>query len=230
LLYYSIGGTASNGVNYGNGWYRFNYNVTSGSVVNYGLSDVTGTGTCYIWGIQNEASAAYATSYIPTLGATSTRGQDICLSASIPSLIGQTEGTLFIQMKRTDIMETFFVMLSAVAGTTANAYQDSMYLFQLSNGGFVADVWVGNAAQVTSNTTGLSIGTHKLAIAYKQNDFVIYVDGVQRVVDTSGNVPAMNFFTIGGAVDGGPASNIISQAILFETRLSNSELAQLTTI
>jgi hypothetical protein len=52
----------------------------------------------YIYGAQLEAGA-YATSYIPTLGAAVTRGLDACSKTGISSLIGQTEGTLFVETK-----------------------------------------------------------------------------------------------------------------------------------
>jgi hypothetical protein len=67
-LFAVTGGTATNAVDYGNGWYRCNYNVTSGSVLNYGY----------------------------TLGASVTRGADAAYKASISTLIGQTEGVAFI--------------------------------------------------------------------------------------------------------------------------------------
>ena len=240
-------GTSSKIENFGNGWYRVmltmntigtqiagvwgTSNTATPSLDAYLDYSYTGNGTdsYYIWGMTLENSA-YATSYISTTSASSTRIADVCLTTSVPNLIGQTEGTLFVEMVRTNTLETFFVMLSNIMGTTANAYQNSVYLFQLSNGNFICDIWAGNVPQVTSSTTYLSVGTHKLAVAYKQNDFVVYVDGVQRVVDTSGNVPALNYLTLAGAVDGGAVQNIINETILYKTRLTNSELATLTTL
>jgi hypothetical protein len=212
-------------------WQRFDFAITGSGSKGCGIvNDSTGAALdISVWGAQFEQSS-YATSYISTTTASSTRIADVCLTTSIPNLIGQTEGTLFVEMVRTNTLETFFVMLSNIMGTTANAYQNSVYLFQLSNGNFICDIWAGNVPQVTSSTTYLSVGTHKLAVAYKQNDFVVYVDGVQRVVDTSGNVPALNYLTLAGAVDGGAVQNIINETILYKTRLTNSELATLTTL
>jgi hypothetical protein len=78
-LFAVTGGTATNAVDYGNGWYRCDYNVTSGSVLNYGLENAAAGNTAFIWGIQNEASASYASSYINTLNSAVTRGADAAL-------------------------------------------------------------------------------------------------------------------------------------------------------
>ena len=40
----------------------------------------------------------------------------------------------------------------------------------------------------------------------------------------------MNYLTLSGAIDGGPVANLINQAVLFKTRLTNAELASLTTL
>jgi hypothetical protein len=70
---------------YGNGWYRCTlYNThgnfgaliqltTANNVTSY-LGD--GTSGAFIWGCQFESSVTYATSYIPTLGASVTRGTE----------------------------------------------------------------------------------------------------------------------------------------------------------
>jgi hypothetical protein len=95
----------------GNGWYRCTLTFTSAatSVANMAVlladsptagrsSSYSGNGTSgvFLWGAQLEAGA-YATSYIPTWGAAAvTRLADACSKTGISSLIGQTQGTLFL--------------------------------------------------------------------------------------------------------------------------------------
>ena len=240
----------------GNGWYRCTVNfIASTSTAGHrfviavgndynasfssGLSPLpayTGNGTSgiYIWGAQLEAGS-YATSYIPTLGASVTRGADACVKTGISSLIGQTEGTLFVETTYNGAANSsqFNRIINITDGSLDN-------FIAVSKNSGTAQLYVysqaGGAAQVDSSAIANTnlIGTHKIALAYKANDFVLYVDGVQRFTDTSGLVAACSQLNIGGiGALGGGADQLggsVNQALLFKTRLSNSELAQLTTI
>ena len=224
-------------------YYRFNVTVTDtgsnttirpliyGVISKNGTTvDTSGAGSARtIWGAQLEAGA-YATSYIPTTTASVTRNKDNCLTASVTSLVGQTEGTMFFTVQRTSLSETIFIMLSNLAGTTSNSYMNSVYFYQLPNDAALFEGYVSNVLQFRFTATALSIGTHKIAIAYKSNDFIAYINGVQVGVDTSGSVPAMNFLTLGGSVDVSNHSQKISSSALWKTRLQNSELATLTSL
>jgi hypothetical protein len=108
-------GSKSSGTieSYGSGWYRctaiYDSTNTFGSSYYIGFAEsasapyaggaVPDTSSVYLYGVQLESSASYATSYIPTLGATVTRGADACSKTGISSLIGQTEGTLFVEFR-----------------------------------------------------------------------------------------------------------------------------------
>jgi hypothetical protein len=181
------------------------------------------------YGAQLEASS-YPTSYIPTTSSSATRVADECLTASVPSLIGQSEGVLFIDFNKIASLANSYFILSNIAGTTAGSYQNGMYIFQLENSAFVCDGFVSNTQQFGFTLSPLSLGRHKIALAYKANDFAIYIDGVLAGTDTSGSVPAMNYLTIGGGADVGSQAQLVNQVALFKTKLTNSELISLTTI
>jgi len=68
-----------------------------------------------------------------------------------------------------------------------------------------------------------------MALAYKSNDFALYINGVSRGTDSSGSVPTCSRLQMGNAALGS-SDGKINQAILFPTRLSNSDLIALTTI
>lgn len=91
----------------------------------------------------------------------------------------------------------------------------------------------GSSEQAQINSGVYAEGTKvKVAYAYKTNDFILYVNGIQIGTDTSGSVPAMSELLIGSYYPS-PSINVINktnQAILFPTRLSNDELAALTTL
>ena len=188
----------------------------------------------YIWGAQFEAGA-YASSYIPTLGAAVTRSADACSKTGISSLIGQTEGTLFVETTYNGAANSsqFNRIINITDGSLDN-------FIAVSKNSGTAQLYVysqvGGVPQVDSSAIANTnlIGTHKIALAYKANDFVLYVDGVQRFTDTSGLVAACSQLNIGGiGALGGGADQLggsVNQALLFKTRLTNAQLAELTTL
>ena len=87
---------------------------------------------------------------------------------------------------------------------------------------------VNSGVQVAYNYLNSSTGNFKLAFAYKANDFVAYVNGTQVMTDTSGSVPACSQIGLNHYDKDQPL--LYKQALVFKTRLSNEELAALTTI
>jgi hypothetical protein len=213
-------------------WQRFNYTFTASGTGGAGiypiLVDGLAGGDFYIYGSQTE-QGSYATSLIPTQGSSVTRNADVISKTGISSLIGQTEGTVFFDVYRKNSNSEFFLMVANSIG--ANAYLNSIYFYQTSASVLIAEVFVSGILQARITTaSGLSVGKHKIALGYKQNDFILYVDGVQIGTDTSGNIPTLSALEING-VDGGFTSSVgINSAQLYKTKLSNTEIAQLTTI
>lgn len=225
--------------NYGNGWYRCiayaTATITASTSLSFYLrqtdSAITttytgdGTSSLYIWGAQVEAGA-YATSYIPTTAATVTRNLDTFAKTSATSLIGQTEGVLFLDFVFNRQVDTGD-LISLSDGTTSNR------VFLGVNATNTLTGFVANAGVTQANMSyTISLGNrYKCAIAYKANDFVLYVNGVQVGSDTSGSVPA-SLTKISN--DPGTASfqfeYPLNQMLVFKTRLTNAELATLTTL
>jgi hypothetical protein len=220
--------------NYGNGWYRH-------SVVRTFTTTTTGTlqylvayeivGTHIVWGAQIEGSnSAYATSYIPTLGTSVTRVADAASKTGISSLIGQTEGTIFGELKITAYDPNGFIPVYLKNSAGSN----EVYVWFQTDGRIRGRVYNASAAQADIFTAaGFATvgGTYKFALAYKQNDFAFYVNGQQIGTDTSGTVGATSefYFTYAQLADFSFPLNI-NQALIFPTRLTNAQLAELTTL
>jgi hypothetical protein len=240
-----IGITSANIQNYGNGWYRCSITSTSTSsgtsvafaVFNAAFTDgninpiFTGNGTdgVLIYGAQFEAGS-YVSSYIPTLGASVTRSADAASKTGISSLIGATEGTIYGEFTFTGISPQMHMFVS-VAGSFANA----VYVQTFSATGISMQVWNGVVNQVAINSSGLTAGQNvKFAAAYKANDFALYVNGVQVGTDTSGSVPSgLSQLEVGGYAEAGSPFNFnssIQTAALYPVRLTNAELATLTSL
>jgi hypothetical protein len=118
--------------------------------------------------------------------------------------------------------------ISLSDGTNANRVTLSFGLDAIT---FV--VVVSNVASVSTGHTINPSTNHKIAFAYKQNDFVVYIDGVQVLTDTSGNVfsGALDSFNFSDGQAGlSRFSGDTKQALVFKTRLTNAQLAALTTL
>jgi hypothetical protein len=227
-------GTGAGIESYGNGWYRC-YVVdsptssVSNARFNVELLDANGnvsyvgsvTDYIEIFGSQIE-QGSYPTSYIPNhSGGTITRGADDCSKTGISSLIGQTEGTLFWEGKKTSNLN-FATALVIENGTT-----NRIYLLSGSTG-FRVDVTASNTTTAFySGTHGL--GNYKIAIAYNSSSVDVYINGVSVFNDSSVTIPAcQNVYLTNWASYN--QSIETRQALLFKERLSNTDLAALTTI
>jgi hypothetical protein len=222
---------------YGNGWYRCSVSyTTSGSETIYNVIGVanangnqawtpSGTDGLYIWGAQLEAGS-YATSYIPTLGSSVTRLADAASKTSATALIGQTEGTLFAEIQ-------------VIAGTInigiwlrqSGSLYDNFMLFHINISSLSrAEIVNGGVQQVNITGGVVSPGFHKMAFAYKANDVAFYIDGVQIAVGTSATIPTCDEIYIDQYIDGSSRNATKKQAAIYPVRLSNSELASLTSL
>jgi hypothetical protein len=224
-----IAGTPDTGVtakieNYGNGWYRCSITATaqitgarntfvyqSSNLNTFVTTPLQGI---YVYGAQLEASASYATSYIPTLGAAVTRGADAASKTGISSLIGQTEGTLFVEIAAL-ANDTTLRNITITDGTTSNRI--ALLYSNTSNSirAFIQDsgVIVFDSTQVVSNI----LASNKICIKYKLNDFALWINGVEVHTDLSGTVPTgLNSIQFNNGASTLPfLGNAKQQALLF---------------
>jgi len=220
---------------YADGWYRIWIVSTmpGTSAQCWVYIDEDDTTGFYAYGFQTE-EGSYPTSYIPTYGAAVTRGADAASKTGISSLIGQTEGTLFVEYD-----------FDADKLNNGGSDNDIINLKNSSNGDFIKIVHYGDGSssfnkkvylytkyssvfEVTIISGVQTSGRMKVAAAYKANDFVLYVNGVQIGTDNSGSVPTCDTLYLGKDTGTVQVVNPRYQALLFPTRLSNADLAALT--
>jgi hypothetical protein len=213
--------------NYGNGWYRCTLTFTSSGstttrfrIQNDELGD--GTKGLLLYGAQAELGASYATSYVNTLGSSVTRVADACSKTGISSLIGQTEGTLFFDVTLDQrATYTYFVI-------APNIGSSSVYIGILMEATRLRAEVVNSGTQASIPFNNTSTGRFKAALAYKANDVAFYVNGTLVGTDTSATIPACSEFALNNYDR--EAAPKYSQALLFKTRLTNAQLAELTTL
>jgi len=155
---------------------------------------------------------------------------DACYKTGISSLIGQTEGVLFIDFVWNQLTGTGSYPRIIEAWNNGNNY---IQLFNVAGSETVYyEIASGGALQFSGNTT-MNLGRNKLALAYKLNDCVFYKNGSLIASDTSATIPATNDLGVCGVYNGTSGAQLsasVNQAILFPTRLTNAELASLTTL
>jgi hypothetical protein len=233
------GSTVTAGIeNYGNGWYRCRCTNTcistgTGNGISTALIETSGatrlptfTGTTtdvlYGWGAQTE-TGSIATSYNPTTTASATRNAEvISLSGAVSGCIGQTEGTLYTEIDYRQLADPR--RLFGVSNGTAT----SRLAFTVSGNTFRI---VKDATTALLPTAVVSTGIHKMAVAYNASEIVFYFDGVP--VGTSATSGSGTYFQINlGSTETNTAfyGGLIRSAAIYTTKLTNAELAALTTL
>ena len=226
---------------YGNGWYRCHFTHTSSSSgtlyigtasANGGAGNHLGNGedAMYFYGVQAEDGASYVSSYIPNHGESGgvTRAADSCSVTGVSDVIGQTEGTLFF-----DVNISRVVGNEAIGTINSGGYANHVTIQRIGNTiQFVRNSATQSGATIVTSAT-ISAGRYKLAIAYKSGDTACFLNGTQvstTQTQTFTNASLSVVRMSGDAIGAIPISDSVKQATLFKERLTNSELATLTTL
>ena len=225
----------------GNGYYRIITTWTSGSDTSVGIGigfpNITrdGTNSFILWGAQVE-SGSYPTTLINTSGSSVTRNADACELTNVADRIGQTEGTIYaeIDFKSKPESGSPIVGIISLNNNVGNLQNTIILGIERQSGGinrFYPFVQVSNSTVASIIGTTLTDGNYKAAFAYKQNDFVLYVNGIQIGTDNLGTVPTTSQILVGQRYnnDAFKFGDGIKETKIYNTRLSNSELATLTT-
>ena len=210
-----------------NEWVRYEYAETPTTSV-YSITTSSAPNDEYdllVWGGQSEVGS-YATSYIPTSGQSGgvTRVGDTCNQTPPSGVIGQTEGTVYIDFNYLNSTgERRFIFQLGTGNTTIYA--------RIESGQSLTSQIINSGSGLTSTGTNVPSGINKLAIAYANNDCVIYFNGLQIAISTSITTPLVDQLFVGHNSNGQQTiAGLINNTKLYNTRLSNAELQALTTI
>ena len=178
-----------------------------------------------------------ATSVIPTTTAAVTRNADVVLvSGAVSGSIGQLSGTIYAEVDAR-LLSTNRSLLSL----TLNSNTTDFINFQINTSNrLFARIRnkTGSLVDVVASGVTTTAGIHKLACSYSSGDITFALDGVVIGTNTNANTDftaALNCVLLGagpGAATGGTQSAFLNDRILaaalYTTRLSNAELAALT--
>ena len=245
--------TTLNVVNFSNGWRRIDakYTSTSTASMNFRVhllgnnySQVTnpnpstytyqgnGTSGVYMWGLTVE-QGSYPTSYIPTSGQSGgvTRVAESSSQTVPDGIYGTNEVTFVIDFEINGDTPTY----SSIFNTNKNTASSFGATRQDENGRLKSFLFSSgvNVGDMTSTTAFLNGVRGKFAVGYKNGDSVLVVKG--NVEDTNSatfsdfNVNEIHLNDL--VTYFGYHTNLkIYDFKLYNTRLSNAELASLTTI
>ena len=214
---------------YGNGWIRVMIKFKTNVAKSYNYQQISfAGGDGWIYGAQYEAGS-YATSYIPTYGSSVTRVDETNSLTGVSDLIGQTEGVIYWEGSiPTADQNTNVCQFN-------NSTTSSVVLEKRSNGKIRARIWNSGSPVVSIQSNSYGDENLKIAFAYKSGDVALYINGAQ-ILETNTTeftfAQLLSGFQLGVGVlfFAYPNTSKPKQSMLFKTRLSNEELAALTTI
>ena len=210
-------------------WTRvsFNFTVAAGTTL-IGVEQVGGgsLGDFLLFGSQVEAGS-YASSYIPTTAASVTRNATTFTKSGLSSLIGQTQGVLFL--------ETQFLEVPTAAkfiGIGQGGF-DHVSIGGYSNGNWSVFFYLNGSPVILPTTLGaIDANFHKIAFKYGSGDNAVWLDGVEIYTSSATGTPSATDMD----VFGGKLANIlytfdgkIKQMQVYDAKLTDSELLTLTT-
>jgi len=237
---------------YANGWYRIGVTYTYSGNIRLGINLLSnsyttgnpssgatywssnGTDKLYVYGLQCELGATYQTSYIPTYGTTVTRLADSCSKTGISSLIGQTEGTIYTEVNFSKLTGTVPREWFIISNATTSATSDWITVSTSGAGTNLLRARIAQSGTIKYDKQYSlpSAGVYKMALAYKSGDCELYVNGsaVGTVATNSAFTLSMDRIITSFTSGTFELGDGLNQALLFTTRLSNADLANLTAL
>ena len=200
----------------------YTFTPTAGNLI------LTVSGTCTNGQLE---AGSYATSYIPTTSAIVTRNADVISKTGISSLIGQTEGTLYVEIKAIadDNVEKNITISD---GTNANRI--NLFYGFYGTGKIYYEVRVANSVQGGSLNGDLSVTSmNKIACVYKTNRFELWINGNKVAQDLIGNTfsgSTLSKLETSSTNGSNRFFGNIKSIAIWKTALTDEQLATLTTI
>ena len=240
VVFSTDAGFTSSIQSFGNSWYRCiigkaasaaNEIIRINMQPTASTADFAGDGTSgiYVFGAQYETGSV-ATSYIPTTTGSVTRNADVvAVSGAVSGSIGQTEGTIYAEVETRVTAGTAAKRILTISN--GNDADNRISIGKQADDAFIGSILSGGVAQAVITSTTNQSGSFKIAFAFKANDAVLYINGTQIGTDTSLGIPSgLNRVDFGqSAANAAQFNDRIRAAALYTTRLTNAELAALTT-
>jgi hypothetical protein len=177
---------------------------------------------------------AIPTSFIPTTAAAVTRNADVVsVSGAVSGCIGQTEGTLYAELDFRNLGYNGAI----VTLQTDNWITNSIQIQKSLGNQWRFTIRAASTVILNVDVGTITAGIYKIALGYNTatSGTVLAVNGSILSTQTASSIPACNSVVLGTRSETGTNFTIhlndrIRAAALYTTRLTNAELAALTTL
>ena len=228
---------------FANGWYRLKISLTDTvsqaarfisvrpanelptAINNNYATTGDGTSGIYVWGLQIE-EGSYATSYIKSnSGSATTRVAETCDGSGNAATFNDSEGVLMAEIAAL-ADDGAFRVISLDGGDNTNIVK---FGYRTTSNAIYYEVRSGDVSQAFQIYTTTDVKEfHKVAVLYQQNNFKLFINGVNVLSDTSGVTPVgLNNLSFGIGASANFYGNT-KQIQYFDSTLTDTELEQLT--
>ena len=179
----------------------------------------------YVYGFQME-EGSYATSYIPTTGATSTRNADLCNNSGSAQDFNSEEGVLYAEVASLAENLGGSKNFAISDGTNNNVVK---FVFR-SSGSQIGVAVKSNGTTTVNNTYNMTVSNFfKMAFKFKQDDCALWVNGTEIATDTSATMPlALNTLRFDRGDGGNDFIGKVRNLQVFTEALTDEQLQELT--
>lgn len=188
--------------------------------------------TIRVYGPQME-QLPFATSLIQTSTAAVTRNADVIDNSNMSTLIGQTEGAMYIDFN----YQRFNPLADSFIATISNDTTNNHLIFAVlstDNAAAILRISGTNVIFISIPAASFTFGRKKIVISYKSGETNLYVNGVKigSTITTAFSFPVtINKFNLGSSgANGGLSNTTINSAALYKTTLTDAQAIQLTTL
>lgn len=168
-----------------------------------------------------------ATSYIPTITGSVTRNGDYALKGNISDLIGQTEGSIYVEFDRTTETAGFKHLLTLPGdGLTTN----SLFLTTTNNFNKTISCQIRiNSVAYQMSSSAVKEGLNKVMVTYTNSEFTLFLNGFKiktLAIPSFPSLKQLNLLQYGNDRQYGRAY-LVS---LWKTKLTDADATKLTAL
>lgn len=185
---------------------------------------LTVSGTVTDWQLE---AGSNATSYIPTVTGSVTRNGDSSFKGNISDLIGQTEGSIYVEFDRTTEISGIKHLLTFPSGQLLTNF---LWIVAPSNTNKKIECQLRiNSVGYSVNSFGVKEGLNKLMVTYTNSELTLFLNGFKMKSLTIPSFPPLtqlNLLQYGNSRQYGRGYLVA----LWKTKLSDADAVKLTSL